>query len=517
MADRDPRVDLSDELLPEHALAAVQALDRVRVTIVPGNTPAAALTAAPLLVLVARTHAHVELAHDAALPRNPWRAASLADLLAQLAPIRPAPQAEADPALNATISTGTALGADRYIAPSPWTVSITDTPLAGAVDGHEGETMAPYGGMFAAALVAADLFCAALAPLGLPAAERRGTFVWNLIDFTYSPAPTTAAAVGHKGRTAAPAWPRVLFAGGGSLGSTAAAVLACDDLTGLGAVAIDGDTFDPERNAFRYPAATGLRGPGPKAVWIASMLTDAGATADHHIGPVRTWTTSQPEPGFDGIVLSSVDDVDGRYEVADILARTTISAAVRALSFHVQREHLGDGLRCPFCDFVTAESPLAQAAADARLTGLEEQRIITLLHTDTGLQQHDIDQMLAQGRLTPQTAHGLLGARLADLRNRLYAQAAIPAADPTSAPPAPLSAPFVSWASGVLLAVEVAKHAHGLAPVNRRVEVDLHGYPADFVHVRAADNTGRCACARTVRRRWMTALYPEPSTNRAAS
>lgn len=232
------------------------------------------------------------------------------------------------------------------------------------------------------------------------------------------------------------------------------------------AVTVDADTFDPDRNAFRYPASTPSVAKSPKSQWLANMLTKAGAQATPLVGPVRDWTTSQNDPGFDGVVISSVDDVDGRYEVADILARATLSAAVAGLSFHVQRERLGDGKRCPFCDFVTVESPLAQAAADARLTGLAEQRIVELLHHDMRLQQQDVDQMVAAGRLQPQNAHGLVGARLADLRNRFYAQAAIPASDPSAAPPAPLSAPFVSWASGVLLAAELGQERAG-APRSR--------------------------------------------------
>lgn len=511
MTEHDPRVGLSDELLPEHALAAVRALDRVRVVVVPGSSPAAALTAAAVLVLVARTHAHVEIAADVALPHNPWGVETLGELLVSLDGIRPPSQAE--PEHTIAISSETAVGADRYIAPSAWTVSITDAPVTLADDPAAGDQpkVAPYGGMFAAAIVAADLFCAALTPLGLPAAPRRRTFVWNLLDYTYRPAS-------HHDLSSAtrPAWPRLLFAGCGSVGSSVAAALACDNLQGVVAEAVDGDDYDPARNSFRYPAATSAMGREAKSAWVATTLKAAGATATHVIGPVRKWTTSQTEPGLDGVVVSSVDDVDGRYEVADILARTTLSAAVRALSFHIQREHLGDGGRCPFCDFISAASPLAQAAADAQLTGLPEQRIVQLLHNDTGLEQQDIDQMVQLGKLAPANAQCLVGARLADLRNRLYAQAAIPSASPNTAPPAPLSAPFVSWATGVLLAAEVAKHAHGLAPVNRRVEVDLQGYPADFVHVRPADTSGRCACARTVRVRWMRALYPEPLTERSA-
>lgn len=535
-ARSDLRVDLSGQLMPDHALAAVEALDRRRIIVVPGPTPAAALTAAALLVLVARTHAHVGIASDAPLPRNPWGVASLADLLDQLTAARPTPQVPLsdESATTVTVSTGAEPGADRYLAPDAWNVAITDNldihlehlrllaPTDARSEGDTGSGCAddpgcaghadegghtllkspPYGGMFGAAIVAADLFCETLAALGLGTAPRRSTFTWNLLDYTYDLIPPTPAD------PAPPQWPALLFAGCGSVGSTAAAVLACDDLAGLIATAIDDDEFDPSRNTQRYPAALASTS-GPKAPWVTGMLASAGAKVAAHIGPVRSWTVKQPMPGFDGIVISSVDTVDGRYEVADILARTTLSGAVRALAFHIQREHLGDGYRCPFCDFVSTESPLAQAAADAALTGLPEHRIIELTLSPTGLEQHDLDAMVALGKLATESAQGLLGGRVADLRNRLYAQAAIPAQVPGAAPPAPLSAPFVSWAIGVLLASEVAKAARGLAAVNRRVEVDLHGYPANFVHQYVADTSGRCACSRRVRVRWMERLYAD--------
>lgn len=541
---RDPRVDLSGELLPDHAVAAVNALDARRIVIDAGAGPAAALTAGSLLVLVARTHAHVDLTHDVPLPRNPWGTATLNDLLETLNSLRP-PNSRTDgtaPAETTVISTGTVPGADRYLAPAQWSVAVTtdlDTHLdhlrqlgitepadateATGTGGTGVLACAPYGGMLGAAVVAADLFCESLAPLGLPAAERRDTFVWNLIDFTYSLAPddtANAADADHDcdgDGAGVMRWPRLLFAGCGSVGSAAAATLACDDLDGLEAISIDNDDFDATRNPYRYPASTPVTD-GPKATWVADMLTSAGADATSHNGPVHTWTTSQPTPGFDGIVIASVDTIDGRYEVADILARTTLSAAVRALAFHVQREHLGDGHACPFCDFVTAESTLTQSAADAALTGLPEQRIIELHYHHTGLEQQDLDMMVQAGKLTPETAAGLLGARVADMRHRLYAQAVIPAAGAhagANAAPAPLSAPFVSWAVGVLLACEVAKAARSLPAINRRVELDLHGYPGNYAHQFEADRSGRCACARPTRTRWMRRLYDDADTGSA--
>ena len=77
MFESDPRIDLSGDLLPEHALAAVAALDDVLVRVIAGESDAAGLTAAALLTLVTRTHAHVVVEIDRELTRNPGNASSL--------------------------------------------------------------------------------------------------------------------------------------------------------------------------------------------------------------------------------------------------------------------------------------------------------------------------------------------------------------------------------------------------------------------------------------------------------
>lgn len=89
------------------------------------------------------------------------------------------------------------------------------------------------------------------------------------------------------------------------------------DVTGQ-AIVVDDDQFDTDRNPFRYPSATAATG-GLKAEWLATLLKGAGWEAEHHLGSVGSWVPSRPEPGFDGIAVSSVDDLDGRFEVADLL------------------------------------------------------------------------------------------------------------------------------------------------------------------------------------------------------
>ena len=502
----EPRIDLGAELLPSHAQAALASLDRTTVVVASGGHPSQALTAAALLVQVCRTHAHVELDTDVDLPPNPWCASTLGELYDGLQALRPPPRE--DSAERFVVTTARDGLADRFLASDTWTVACSDEPLPSAtwppftVGKVSDGGVAPYGGLFGAGLVAAELFGRALSPLGLPMAPLRSTFVWNLVDHRYTP-----ASLGAVQLSARRAWPALCLAACGSVGSSFAAALACDDLSGLDAVCIDADTFDSDKNTFRYPAAMPGLGDLDKSSWCAQLLASSGADARNFVGSVGAWAFEQPEPGFDGFLVSSVDTIDGRYEVADVLARGNLSAAVRGLSLHVQREHLGDGMACPFCDFVSLASPLSQAQSDAVLTGLSEQRIIEMLHRGETIRQSDVNQMVAAGKLTGESGSSLVGRRIADLRARLYAQASVPAQDGQE-PPAPLSAPFVSWATGVLLAAEFAKASMGLPLVNRRVELDLHGYPGDFIHRRKPDSSGRCACARVTRRRWMRRLYP---------
>lgn len=72
---------------------------------------------------------------------------------------------------------------------------------------------------------------------------------------------------------------------------------------------------------------------------------------------IGSWNADQPERGFDGIMVSSVDDLAARFDVADVLAHKVISVGVSGLAFHVQREDLGDGWACPYCEYVPAEPP----------------------------------------------------------------------------------------------------------------------------------------------------------------
>ena len=150
----------------------------------------------------------------------------------------------------------------------------------------------------------------------------------------------------------------------------------CPGLTGE-AIVVDPEDFDPARNPFRYPALAGGE-TGAKATWAARLLRNAGWEAEPGVSDIGIWNAAQPVPGFDGIMVSSVDDLTARFDVADVLAREVISAGVGGLAFHVQRERLGDGWACPYCEYVPAEPALTQAHVIAAQVGLPVERVIAL-------------------------------------------------------------------------------------------------------------------------------------------
>jgi len=56
------------------------------------------------------------------------------------------------------------------------------------------------------------------------------------------------------------------------------------------------------------------------------------------------WCAEQPSPGFDGILLSSVDTPKARFDVVDVFARTTCSIGVAGLALQRrERRFMGPG------------------------------------------------------------------------------------------------------------------------------------------------------------------------------
>lgn len=283
--------------------------------------------------------------------------------------------------------------------------------------------------------------------------------------------------------------------------NSSAAALLMNVIPGR-AVVVDPDAFDAARNPYRYPAAVDTT-TGSKSLWVATLLRETGWEVEHQESTIGTWVTNQPAPGFDGIVISSVDNATGRADVADVLARTTLSGGVHGLALHIQREHSYDGYACPNCDFVDLGAPITQVQAVADMTGLELVRAAELIEGAL-LTERDLHTTVAAGRIA--AADDLVGHRLADLIGRLYAEATV---DTDAAEPVRVSAPFVSWITGTLLAVEVAKATCGLDMIDRRVELDMSGVPTGAVSRRDRDPSGRCTCASPWRRRAAARMYNE--------
>jgi hypothetical protein len=182
----------------------------------------------------------------------------------------------------------------------------------------------------------------------------------------------------------------------------------------------------------------------------------------------------------------------------------TISLGVAGLSIRLQRERADDNYACPYCNFVDAAPPLSQAAVWAQQTGIAEQRVIHLLLTHEPLTAADIAAAVAAGRIRQDQSAELVGRRLADVVGQAYAQATVV---PSPHDRVDVSTPYVSWMAGILGAAEIVKIAYGLPLIERRVDLDLSGLPAGFVLPAERDQSGRCLCWSSVRRRWARRLY----------
>jgi len=470
-------------------------LDRFRPLIVVGDAagPAARLAAMSLYSMTARLCPHAQLLGAGDVTTNPWGVSHLEDLPERLRGALPEPTRT--PEEDIRLGIAVAGDADLYLGGDDWTAIIGRGPV------RAGAGSFPIGWQGAAVLAASEVAKRAWAGLGLVIKPLETEFVWNYLDHRCQWA-------GDFARATQPI--SVALLGGGSAGSSTAGILVMVHGLGGRAVVVDDDDFDPYRNPYRYPAATSDVS-GPKAEWLAGLLRAAGWDANAERKRVGAWVPTLAEPGWHGIAVSSVDDIDGRFEVADLLAHTTVSLGVKGLRLHVQREHLGDGHACPFCDFVEVRAPISDSQAESEFTGIPAERLETIRLTNARLTPEDLSCAVRAGRIKPVDAEQLVGRRLEDLIKRVYADALVPGVTGNQA--TPVSAPHVSWAAGLLAAAEVAKAAMGFPLVDRRVDLDLSGLPQGLVLQRAADISGRCACASPVRREWMRRIYPSPKVS----
>lgn len=469
--------------------AVVDALDSVRPVIRVGRhvSPPARTAAVGLLSMLARTHPHAVLDCDGPLVPNAWGIDDAADATAVLAGVTVEPTRGFD--RDVVFGVGCDTPADFHIGGDDWTTVLSRSAAAETAASHG------YGLHAAAAYAAAQLLGELLTSFGFAHVPTQATFVWNLVDYRLRAAPDTSASTSSRA-------PSLLVCGAGSVGSSAVALLA-SGTPGMATI-IDPDTFDVSRNPYRYPAATSVTS-GPKSLWLADVLRRNGWQASSVEGSVADWVAAASDPSFDGLLLSSVDTVDARADVADVLARTTLTAGVAGLAFHVQREYPADDAACPFCQFVDVGRPSSQVQVWADHTGIPLRRIGELIG-GAPLTADDVAYAVSAGRMSPETGEALVGRRLVDLVGRIYADAQVP---DTAGGVVTVSAPFVSWLAGVVLAAEVNKPAEGLPMLDRRVDLDLSGVPAGVTRRIASDPTGRCLCRSPVRRRWARALSGE--------
>jgi hypothetical protein len=451
--------------------------------------PVAASAAATLVSVLARTFPHIEVRGDVAIGANPWGVSMLSELLDVIERARPTAAVEAEH--EYVIAIGDSIGAaDLWVGGGDWTVLVGKGPQPVA-------TCRTALGLHAgAALAAAEAVKTALAPLGMLVVPMADQLVWNLIDYHLTPAPPAAAVPERL------AIDLVLF-GAGSVGSSTAGVLACTPGLCGTAVVVDPDTFDATRNPPRYPASTGNES-GSKAAWVAELLAGAGLSAEHRAERVGDWVRRQEHPGVEATVVSSVDTLDGRLQVADAVARTTLTLGVGGMALHLQRSHHDDELACPFCEYVSAVPTLTQTAARAAAVGLTVERAGQLELNHGLLTEVDVQAAVAAGRLDPARASDLVGRRLEDLLRRAYAEASVPLAGGGEAR---VGAPYVSLMAGALAAAELLKTAMSIPLIDRRVDLDLTGVPLGVVSRPPRDLTGRCTCSSGLRRRWAARLY----------
>lgn len=477
-AGEDPRIQLGPQLTGSAADACREALDEIRPIIrtAPHAHPASARAAAGLAHLLGRLHPHTTVDGDAKLGQNPWQAPTIAAAVEQIPRAEPSCQ----PKRDVTIAIGDLAG-DWHIGGDDWTMVLSDSATAAT------PTRTGLGLQVAACFAAAEMLKLALGPHGLICNSALPNLVWNLVDYRLQPAPA------HDERWRTP--PPLAIFGAGSVGSSVAAHLV-GDIPASEVDIVDGDSFDPRRNPYRYPAST-IDTTGPKADWLAGMLHSAGWKADPHADNVASWVTRRDGPAFAGIAISSVDRVDSRADVADALAAMTLSVGVNGLAFHIQRERPADDLACPFCQYLHVGSPLSNVEAIGGQVGLPVARVAVLLAGDR-LTSEDVIAAVRAGCIEADSAEALVGRRIEDLIRRAYAEASIqivPGAAIT------VSAPAVSWLAGALVAAEVAKLASSLPLLDRRVDLDMSGIPTGATRQLPRDTSGRCLCASPFRRR----------------
>ncbi len=493
----DPRVRLSPLAGDGDAASVLAALDRVHVALhLPSDAqPATLIASAALVAMARRLFGRVRVVGPQEVPTNWWGASTFNDFAGPTE--RDVEPVDAVGTIEYLVAVGDALVTDQpalYMGGGNFTARIGTTPQM--VD----ELTHGLGLHVAGCLVVGRLLTVALADLAGPPIDFPPSYLLDLISHHVDTTTTESANPGRSDELNS-----VVIAGCGSVGSSTAALLGTAlHLSGLrppNITLVDPDPIDPDRNRWRYPALGGET--GSKTDWIVDRLGSLGITATGVGRSVGAWNSSLPTPGLQGLLVSSVDTLEGRLEVADVLARDTLSVGVAGTALHVQRERF-DQYACPFCAYVSADPPMTQATVYAELTGLDQQRVLQLLQAGALLDQPDLDRAVSASRIAADRAHALLGRPLQDLVRQAYAEVQVPSAGGTVLS---VAAPHVSWFSGAIAAIEIIKQMVDLPLLDRRVDVDLGGLPPGLVRRSRSDTTGRCVCRSGVRRDWYDRMY----------
>jgi hypothetical protein len=514
--DNDPRLRLlGAQTASDVGTAVLRRLDEtaVVVTVSPSADRAARIAVAAFITMIARLVPEVVIDSPATLPKNWWQATSWDDLLLRLQPIRP----HMDAPRTRRIQVGFGVmheGCDIYVGGGDWNVAMGDLPVD-----LESANEHALGVHAASCLAVSQVLIKVLEEVGFPGVELSGRIETNLIDHSLRAADPALRGVppGPGGGISL----RVGFLGVGSVGTSALALLAsaCSPVLIVDSVlaqavtvtAVDKDVFDPGRNPYRYPALSGGE-TAAKASGMVDRLRALGITAESVVKDVSSWNTSKAEPGWPGVVVSSVDTIPGRLDVADVLAERTLSAGVSGTELHIQWERFADGYACPFCDFVRAAPPLTQAGVFSQVTGIPVARVLALLQDGAVMAPTDVDLAVAAGRVPADRRDALIGAPFSDLVRQAYAEAEVRAGDGSNETDViAVASPQVSWLAGTLIVAELIKDILGLPLVHRRVDLDAAGLPAGLVRIVPADTSGTCVCRSGVRARWYRELYGRPS------
>lgn len=507
----DPRLRIIDPGSGELAGRMLAALDGTEVVIAlaPNLPDSARVAAGALAAMTTRLFRKVTVTctdpAGSTLPANWWAAADINTLLAAANALLPVLTTSSTTTGTLTVSVGTVDGAvDFGIGGSDYNAVLARHSVE-VVDGTH-----HLGVHAAACLVVSQLLGKALGEAGPRIVELDERYELNLLTHVPTGASHVEAVAFSE---AGPARPirEVVFAGGGSVGTSAVALAATalapafsgtTDAEHVLFTVVDLDSFDPTRNPFRYPALLGGETEN-KAAMLADRLRQAGLNADGVVDTVGHWVIGRDEAGVHGLVISSVDTLDGRLEVADIVAEQTLSIGVKALELHAQRERMDGAAACPFCHYVDVAPAITQTDLYVEMTGIAQNRVLELLAGDK-LTSVDVTIAAGTGKVTGDGAN-LVGRRLEDLIGRIYADAPVPTA--AGDPALTIAFPQVSWFAGVLAAVELVKQIRRLPTLPGRVDVDLAGLPPGAVRIMPRDHTGRCLCHSAVRRRAWARLY----------